>query len=534
MLDELQVRNLGLIEEATVEPGGGFVVVTGETGTGKTLLLGALRLLRGEPARKDQIGPAGDEARVEGRFVVDGVETTLGRRVGAARSRAYLDGAMVPVKALARKMEHLVEIVGQHDHLRLADRSALLGMVDSALTGAERGAVAAYERAWEHLVELRARADLIGGDRRALERELDMLRFQIDEIEGAAFAPGDDVELDRTASRLRNAEELGAHLAAAAGALGDEGAAGALHVAVRELTAAARLDPDLGAIADQLTDLAGILADAGTDVARRQMDLDVEPAVLEEVERRLALLGDLRRKYGDDLDDVLAFAERARARVAELGDLLEEAEELGGRIDRAAADVADAAEALTAVRVKAAERIRAGALEHLRELGFSSPLLGFTFERVDPGPRGADRVELGFSSDDTLAPAPIGRVASGGELSRIVLAVRLAAASATAEVLAFDEIDAGVGGVTALAMGRKLADLARGRQVLCVTHLPQVAAFADHHLVVERTGTTATVRRVDGEARLEELSRMLSGLPDSIKGREHAAELLELAASATR
>jgi DNA repair protein RecN (Recombination protein N) len=253
---------------------------------------------------------------------------------------------------------------------------------------------------------------------------------------------------------------------------------------------------------------------------------------LAHVEDRLARLGDLRRKYGDTLDDILTFGEQAAGRAGELDDLLGRAEELETEERKALINVAGAGDALSAARHEAGARLAKAAEGHLRDLGFSAPVVRLDVQSADPSPSGADRVGLAFASDSALSPAPVARIASGGELSRLVLALRLAGGAGDATVVAFDEIDAGIGGTTALAMGKKLAALTTSRQVLCVTHLPQVAAFADTHFVVTRDGNRASVRPVEGEERVEELSRMLAGLPGSDKGREHAAELLTLASSA--
>jgi len=529
MLDELHVRNLGLIAEAGLEPGPGLVVVTGETGTGKTLLLGALRLLAGEPARRERIGPSGDEILVEARFVFDETELTVARRVGAGRSRAYLDGAMVPARALAERTRGLVEIVGQHDHLRLAAGSGARLLLDGSLDEGGAAAAGRYRTRWAETTELRLRRDLIGGDRRALERELDVVRFQATEIAEAGFGPGEDVELERAVTRLRHAEELAAELATASTALGEDGAAGALETAIRALRAAARTDPSLGEVVGQAEEVAELLGELAGELARVGIDLERDPGTLAALEARVARLGDLRRKYGETLEEVLAFGEGAARRAEELETLLGQADRLEEELEAAEERLREAAADLREARQRAAQRLGAAAVDHLEELGFAAPVVRFRIEPTEPGPAGADRVSLEFASDEGLRPGPLARVASGGELSRLVLALRLAAGSSEVDVLAFDEIDAGVGGATALALGRKLAALARGRQVLCVTHLPQVAAFADRHIVVRRSGNTAVVHRVVGEERVEELSRMLAGLPESAKGREHAAELLELA-----
>jgi DNA repair protein RecN (Recombination protein N) len=531
MLDELTVSNLGLIAHATIEPGSGLVALTGETGAGKTLLLGALRLLRGDTARTDRIGPDGVEARVEGRFLVGGEELVAARRVTEGRSRAYLDGSMSPAGALAERLGPVVEIVGQHEHLALGRDSAARAVVDAALDGEGRSAAEEYHSAWEALQRLEADRDALGGDRHALERNLDLARHQVREIRAAGFEPGEDAELRATLQRLRNAEEIAADLATAHAEMGEDGAAGALGTAVDALRSASTNDPRLVPLADRLAAAAAEIADVGADVRRAADGLEHDPAALDSAEHRMAALGDLRRKYGDSLDAVLAFAGAAEAEADRIEGLLERADSLAAEIRRASERVGVAGEALTTARRRAAKSFSEAAAGHLAELGFRDPVVRLTVEPGDPGPHGRDRVRLLFASDSALEPGPVGRIASGGELSRLVLAVNLAAGVADAPVVAFDEIDAGIGGSAALAMGRKLADLARGRQVLVVTHLPQVAAFADSHFVVERSGTSAGVRRVEGSERLAELTRMLGGLPESERGRDHAAELVDIASA---
>jgi DNA repair protein RecN (Recombination protein N) len=530
MLEEIAVTNLGLIDSARLEPGAGLVVVTGETGAGKTLLLGALRLLSGEQTRKDQVGPFGDETFVEGRFILGGEEIVLGRRIGGGKSRAYIDGSMAPARALAERAESSIDIVGQQDRMLLAEPQAVRALVDESLESAGREARSRYSEAWEGLMEVRRRLGTLGGDRRALERELEMLRFQTAEITDAGFASGEDARLETEATRLRNVETLGEHLSAAGRASGEEGALGGIDTAARELRVAARTDPSLGDLAAQAGEAATLLSDLNAEISRTADALERDPAALSAVEDRLALLGDLRRKYGDTLDEILDFGEEAAARAAELDGLLRQAGELEAEEQGALVQAKAAGEDLRAARVEAGARLATSAVGHLRDLGFSDPVVVLDVQRADLAASGADRITLAFASDAALPPGPVSRVASGGELSRLVLALRLAAGAEDADVVAFDEIDAGIGGATALAMGRKLAALAVSRQVLCVTHLPQVAAFADRHFVVTRDGNRASVRAVAGEERVEELSRMLAGLPGSDKGRDHAAELLTLAA----
>ncbi len=528
MLDELIVSNLGVIRHARICPGRGLVVITGETGAGKTLLLGALRLLTGSAARLDMVGPFGDEAVVEGRFVIDGDEVAASRRMTKERSRAYLDGHVVSAGALERATAGLTEIVAQHDQLSLTRAASLRRILDRRLDDTGAAVLAEYRQAWSALVEARAKAEALGGDRTALERELDIARHQAAEIDDAGFAPGEDERLETEVRRLRHAAELMAGLAEVGEAV--ERAGDALAEAIGHTRRLTRLDPALADLARHLEGAEVETGEAAAAVRSHVEGLDVDPAHAEEVEGRLRLLGDLRRKYGPTLADVLAFGERAAARAAELGRLLDQADEIAAELARAEAETVEVGERLRRARRSAAARIVEEAVGHLRDLGFSDPVVEITLEEAAPGPDGADRPRLAFASDARLDPGEVGRVASGGELSRLVLALRLAGGSADAPTVVFDEVDAGVGGATALTLGRKLAAVAeRVAQVLVVTHLPQVAAFAHRHFVVERDGNEATVRLVAGEERLAELTRMLAGMPDSGHGREAAAELLALA-----
>lgn len=531
MLDELAVANLGLITEARVEPGPGLVAVTGETGAGKTLLLGALRLLRGDPARRDRVGPAAEEARVEGRFRVAGEEIVAARRLGADGSKAYLDGSMVPLRVLEERLQGVVEIVAQHEHLALGREASLRSILDGALDAEGRAARTAYRAAWERWRRLQADQAALGGDRRALERERELALHQAREIAGARPAPGEDARLASELERLQHAAEIGAALGSARAALAEDGGVGdVVGALVAGLRRVAGFDPSLGAVAERAAGLGAEAADLAAELRRRAEDLEQDPEALEAARARLAILGDLKRKYGETLTEVLAFGEESGTRAERLGDLLERADSLSREEAEAAREVESTGSALTAARAAAGERLGRSAGRHLRELGFRAPVLRVQVASAPPGPGGADRADLLFSSDRSLEPGPVARVASGGELSRLVLAVHLAAGVGEAPVVAFDEIDAGIGGETALSMGEKLSALAQGRQVLVVTHLPQVAAFADTHLVVERKGNRAAVRRVAGAERVEELSRMLGGLPASERGRGHAAELLQAAA----
>lgn len=539
MLDELSVSNLGVIRSARVNPGAGMVVCTGETGTGKTMLLGALRLLAGEAAAGDLVGPHDGETAVEGRFLWDGEEAVAARRITVtgessqsgkpppARTRAYLNGAMAPAKALAEQMEGRFEIVGRHDRLTLSRPGEVRELLDRRLPSAEP--VTAYRAAWERMSDLAEARRLLGGGRRELERELDLLSHQTDEINRAGFEAGEDEELKSRLARLQHAEALREWYAAAGDGL--DRAGDRLGEAVAALRRAAELDPGAGALLEQAEAWEAELTDARAAARALGEGLEADPEILETVNERLRLLGDLRRKYGDDIAEINLFRDRAAARSMELADLLRRADAIDAEWEEAQAELEEAGAELRAARRGAAEAISAEAVSHLTELGFTDPVVEIAVRPDSPGPAGAERVEALFASDRRLHPGPVKRVASGGELSRLILSLRLASGSGEARVVAFDEIDSGVGGATALTMGAKLAALAEDRQVFCVTHLPQVAAFADTHLVVERRGAEAVVREVEGPERLRELTRMLSGLSESERGREHAEELRALALS---
>lgn len=529
MLDEIIVSNLGLIEHAALAPGPGLTVITGETGTGKTVMLGALRLLMGEQAPKGLIGPHKDEADVSARFT-DGEEIVVRRVVTRTKSKAYLDGAISTAGALKQEIGARVAIVGQHDQHRITSSAGMRQLIDSSLTTKERASLDVYADAWSTFENVRAEADRLGSDHRGLTRELETLRFQMEEIADAAFEVGDEHELQVRANRLRNAGALAETVDQTLRLLGDEGSAQFLTDASRALNNAAEMDGSLNSIASQVADVTGSLSEATAELVRYSSDLDIDSGALQDTEQRIALLSSLKRKYGESIESILSFAKDALEREAELAEMLDAADSIAQRLSASETLLADAGDVLRNMRRTAGHRIAKNALQHLKELGFSAPLVEIDIATAEPSSHGADAIAVLFSSDDTLSLGPVSAIASGGELSRLVLALTLASGSADSEVIAFDEIDTGIGGETALAMGKKLSSLAVDRQVICVTHLPQVAAFADKHYVVTRSGNIARINESAGEDRTTELARMLAGLSESQKGREHARELEALAA----
>jgi DNA repair protein RecN (Recombination protein N) len=533
MLDEIHARNIGLIADAVLTPGPGLTVITGETGTGKTLMLGALRLVTGAQASKGTIGPHEATAEASARFLGnDGAEVVVRRVVTDTRSRAYLNGVPATASELTRAVGPLVSIVGQHDQHTLSTSEGVRILIDGMFTPEQRLTLASYADAYRNLRSVEDEMEAIGSDRRGLERELEMTTFQVSEISDAAFNVGDEEDLRRRLGRLRHAEEISEEVATASQAIAGTVLEQAMESALVALDRISRLDADATQLRDRLSEAVTIVNEIATDITRYAEGVEANPQALATDEQRLADLSALKRKYGDTVEDINAFAKASQQRIEAIDGLLVAAETLGDRHSAASVALALAAADLTAVRTALASNASSVATGHLRDLGFASPVVIVTIDPKEPGTTGADRLRVQFASDDSLSPAPIGAIASGGELSRLVLALTLACGVADADVVAFDEIDAGVGGSTALALGEKLASLAQTRQVICVTHLPQVAAHGDHHFSVARAGTTATITPLTGVDRTAEISRMLAGMQDSDSAMGHAEELLERTARA--
>ena len=524
MLTELHVRDLGVIADAHLLLGAGMTVLTGETGAGKTLLVEAIELLLGGRADPVLVRPGAEEAWVEGRFVVDDDEVVLARAVPASgRSRAYVDGRLAPVSALGDAGSALVDLHGQHAHQSLLSaarqRAALddFGEVD----------VRALDEVRTRVRDIDAVLAALGGDERARAREIDLLRFQVDEIDAARIdTPDEDERLAEEEDRLADATSHREAAAVAYAALTDEG--GASDAVGAAVAAAAGRGP-LAELEQRLRALAADVAEAAADLRAAGEQLEDDPERLAAVRGRREQLRQLQRKYGESLAEVAAFADEARARLDELESHDRRAAALDRERVEALAAVAAAEAAVGAARRAAAPRL-AGAVEaHLRELAMPKARFEVVVGDDDPG----DQVTFLLGANAGEPALPLAKVASGGELARSMLACRLAlrdAASGGAPTVVFDEVDAGIGGAAARAVGSSLAALAGGLQVLVVTHLPQVAAFADHHVVVRKTEhdgrTLAEATVLDEEARVAEVSRMLSGMPESETAREHAAELL--------
>ncbi len=524
------MANVGIVDDLAVVFGPGLTAITGETGAGKTLLVEALDLLLGGRADASLVRSDAPEARVEGRFDDGDGETVLARVVPVdGRSRAYVDGRLATAAELSSAGDGLVDLHGQHAH-----QSLLAPAVQRAALDRFAGdtALEALRSLREARVDARAAGEelaSLGGDERARARELDLLRFQIEEIEGAGIEDaGEDVALEAEEALLADAASHREALARAFTVIDGTAldAVGEAVAAIGERAPFAALSGRLRGIQAELADLERELRLAGESI------LD-NPDRLDEVRARRQLLRELRRKYGETLDEVLRYAHEAHARLAELDGYEARAAALESARADALARAATTAARLSEARRAAANPLAEAVTAHLRELAMPAAHLEVL---VAPG---ADQTEDG--SDDVtfvLAPnpgepaKPLARAASGGELSRAMLALRLVLSDAP-PTLVFDEVDAGIGGEAGTAVGRLLADLASRQQVLCVTHLAQVAAFADSQVVVEKREeggrTVATATPVDGDARVVELSRMLAGVVESSHARSHAAELLHAA-----
>jgi DNA repair protein RecN (Recombination protein N) len=552
MLRELRVRDFAVIDAVTVPFVPGLNVLTGETGAGKSLLIDALLLLRGARAQTDVIRAGADSAAVEARFEDDGDRRALAileeaglapddgqilvRRelTRAGRHRAFVNDSPVTVGLLERLGDHLVDVHGQHEHQRLLEPAHQLAVLDRfADTDGLREQVselwAKYRAAKEALEQGRA----AGRDR--AQRE-DTLRFQVSELDAARLQVGEEEALRAERRRLQHAERLVAGLAEAEGLLDGEGtsAAVALGRAVRVLGDLGRIDPAFTAPAEALDAARAQIDDAVTTLRRLRDDLVMEPGRLEAIDDRLHALTRLRRKYGDSEEAMLRFRDEAAAELERVADHDEQLVLQERALESVRLELAAAADALATRRGAAAARLAPRVERELTGLGMEHAMFRIAHERVDldtMSARGLDRVEFRLSTNPGEEPKPLARVASGGELSRTMLALTAVLARAhQAGTMIFDEVDAGIGGRVAAVVAQKLATVAEGRQVLCVTHLAAIAARADHHVRVAKTiragRTRVSVGALGGDTRVREVARMLGGDAVTPTALGHARELL--------
>ena len=559
MLVELRISNLGVISEATIEPTAGMTAITGETGAGKTMLVSSLSLLLGGRADSSMVRRGSDRMIIEGRFndlslVPDTLEA-IGAEIEAdellvarqlserGRSRAFIGGVQAPISKLAEVTSELATIHGQSEQIRLGDPDRQREVLDHAGGPELLDLVNQYRRAYRHRDQLRAECDDLVHHAQERAREADLLQFGLDEIAAVNPQPGEDTALGLEASRLQAIDDLRMLAEHANHALSgssegdpdDPGAVGMIGIARRQLTDIARLDEQAAELAGAARILAGQMNELAADVASYLADLDADPLRLEAITARRAQLKGLTRKYGSTIDDVLAWAQDATARLDGLSQGDQRVEELERLIAELESKLFEIGEQITVLRGAAAARLAAAVQEELAALAMPHARLGFKLQPLrKPGPYGLEHVQLLFSANAGAVPGPLAKVASGGELSRVRLALEVVLAAADpGHVFVFDEVDAGIGGTVAIEVGRRLARLAEYSQVIVVTHLAQVAAFASAHFVVSKSSdgqvTTSDLRQVTGPDREVELARMMGGLDDSTSGLAHARDLLELA-----
>ncbi|MCB7138161.1 DNA repair protein RecN [Cellulosimicrobium marinum] len=571
MLEEIAIENLGVIRSARVPLGSGLTVITGETGAGKTMVLTGLGLLMGGKADPATVRPGAATAVVEGRVRVadrpavarrvddaggavddDGTVLVLRSVAAEGRSRAHLGGRSVPQGVLAELADELVTVHGQADQLRLRTASKQREALDAFAGPQHRDLVERYRATWTERGALQAEIDDLTARAGERAREAELLRLGLAEVERIDPRPGEDAELAALVARLGNVEELRVAAQVAHDAVaGDDdaepqaNAVTAVERARRALETAAASDPALAPLVERLAEVSYVLADVATEVSGYVEDLAADPAGLETAHARLAELGTLTRSYGETVDDVLAWASDAGLRLLDLDDGGERLRAATARRDELDEELVRVGEAMTASRERAGAELAGAVTEELRGLAMGGSSLVVDVAPADePGPWGADTVTFSLVAHPGAPPRPLGKRASGGELSRVMLAIEVALATSAAgadgpalPTFVFDEVDAGVGGRAAVEVGRRLGALARRTQVVVVTHLAQVAAFADVQLVVTKSTPGASeddapvvvtgVQEVTGDARVRELARMLSGQEDSDAALRHAHELLE-------
>jgi DNA repair protein RecN (Recombination protein N) len=572
MLEEVRITGLGVIDEAVLELSSGFTALTGETGAGKTMVVTALGLLFGGRADPARVRPGAARAAVEGRLLVsaevarevedaggdldeDGSALVLSRSVSAeGRSRAFAGGRSVPVSLLQVLADDLVAVHGQSDQQQLLKPGRQRDALDR-FGGAElTEALSDYRRVFNRHRAVHQELEALTLAERERVTEAETLRLGLAEVEAVAPVAGEDATLLAEEEKLANADALNAAATTAHEALfGDPAAASAggsdavtlLSIAGRALDQVRAHDPVLAGLADRLSEANYLISDVAAELASYTDALDSDPARLAVVQERRAALGRLVRAYGNsagggtggsgDVAAVLDWAKQAGSRLAELEGDNDKIEALAAEESSLASQVVSLAGRLTALRQAAAQRFASAVTAELTALAMPHASLTAVVSEIEsPGPYGADEVEIRLAAHPGAPPLPLNKGASGGELSRVMLAIEVVFAGADpVPTFVFDEVDAGVGGRAAVEIGRRLARLARSSQVIVVTHLPQVAAFADNHLMVEKSGdglvTESGVIRLDRPGRVRELSRMLGGLEESDFGQAHADELLAMA-----
>jgi DNA repair protein RecN (Recombination protein N) len=552
MLTLLRIAGFALIDEVELPIGAGFTVITGETGAGKSILVDALSLLRGGRASTELIRTGRDEAQVEAVFEVpadcpvrprlaeegrDLDEGLLVRRLIArnGRGRIHLGGSLASAADLSASVGKLVDITSQHDQQSLMDPDSQLAILDTF--AGNNDTLVAAQAAWQTLAAAEAELAAFDADARTRAEREDLLRFQLTELEEANLQPGEDDALRSERERVKGAEKFLAACTRGEETLysGEDAVAGRMAAVARDLGSLATLDPTLAPMVERLRDAQAVVEDVASDLGRYAGGVRFDPERLNEIEERLFLIGRLTRKHGGTVATVIERHQTIARDLAALGSFEEGLEGRRAVVAAARAKMTALADVLGEKRRKAARSLARKIDETLHDLGLSGARVPLEVEaKEELGPRGRDRVRFLFAPNPGEEPRPLARIASGGELSRVMLAVKQALAKADQGLTCvFDEVDSGVGGGTAEVIGRKLKAIAADRQVLAVTHLAQIAAFADHHIMVTKestkTRTTVRIQVLDEAGHSEEIARMLAGKPPSREARAHAHEMLRRA-----
>lgn len=555
MLTFLRVSGFALIDEIELSLGPGLTVITGETGAGKSILVEALGLLRGGRASTDAIRTGRDEAQVEALFELPAAwqirhrieadgrsveEGLLVRRVvaRAGRGRIHLGGALATAADLAATVGKLVDLTSQHDQQSLMDPDSQLAILDVFAGSGET--LARAREAWDGLIAARAELATFDADARTRAEREDLLRFQLTELSGASLEPGEDDRLRAARERIKGAEKFFGACTRGEETLysGDHAVAGQITAVARDIEPLAELDPALAPVVERLHEARVLVEDAAGALGRYAGGITFDPERLGEIEERLFAIGRLVRKHGGSLEAAIARREEIERELASLGSFEEGLEERRRKVAAAEAEMTALAATLADKRRKAARTLGKRIDETLRELSLPDAHVSVVVDdRGELGPKGRDRVRFLFAPNVGEEARPLAKIASGGELSRVMLAVKRALAKADqALTYVFDEVDTGVGGGTAEIIGRKLKAIAQDRQVLVVTHLPQIAAFADQHVRVSKRAahgrTTAHIEVLDADARAAEIARMLGGTTPSRQAAAHADEMLRRARDA--
>ena len=553
MLVELHIQNFALIDDLHLAVGAGFSVLTGETGAGKSIIVDALSAALGERTGSEVVRTGADVCLVEAVFDVsdsepaikvaegygfqpeDGVLIVSRETARSGRPQCRVNGRAATASVLREMTSFLIDVHGQHEHQSLLSVPLHIDILDAWIGEGASKLTARARRLYEELTRLRGEQDRLHTDERERARTLDLYKFQAEEIDSARLDPNEEKDLTAERNRLANAEKLHAAASQIYDLLGggESGAVDSLSAAARLAEKTAVMDPSMCAFVEDLNSALFGAQEALSAVRNYREEIQADPARLEQIEERLHLIRTLKRKYGDTIEDVLNYGQELAAKTDDLSHAEERSEELDGHIRELQGDLEQVSEKLTELRRHSSTKFEKAVESELADLAMSRTRFEVSIQTFEVGPKGADAVEFLISPNPGEPVKPLVKIASGGEMSRIMLGLKTVMARADVPALVFDEIDTGIGGKTAQVLGEKLASLAQKCQVMCVTHLPQIASKATHHYWVDkvvRDGRTfVTVKALEGEERVSELARMLGAEETSASAAQHAREMLSLA-----